>query len=236
MQRYLLWMSKQKISLLLPGSFFEQDVQKKLEYLNNKNLQSIFVFDQTVNPADENLQMYEVRKSINILQNYEERIFNIGTLVLNINKRNIDDLTNEYINPFMAIDGFKLGLGLGDDRYEKNSPNFFNNLDDIVSYVVEKFDFTKDDREIFLGGKSDLIFEVMRKYSVGINQWFGSEESFRKKREIYEKLEEPIGSISLCLNKDFPSKKKINIKNVELIYIIKESSSEIFYSQVDKIL
>ena len=127
-------MSKQKISLLLPGSFFEQDVQKKLEYLNNKDLQNIFVFDQTVNPADENLQMYEIRKSINILQNYEERMFNIGTLVLNINKRNIDDLINEALSQIsyderINILNFENYAGNFIDKYENlNYSEYFEEV------------------------------------------------------------------------------------------------------------
>ena len=61
--------------------------------------------------------------SINLLQNYDERKFNIGTAVLNINKRKIDNLINNYIKPFLEIDSFKLGLGLGDDTCEQNLPN-----------------------------------------------------------------------------------------------------------------
>ncbi len=50
MQRYLLWMNKQNKSLLLPGTFFEKDIQRKLDYLNLKDLNTVYVFDHLINP------------------------------------------------------------------------------------------------------------------------------------------------------------------------------------------
>ena len=229
-------MSKQNKAVLLPGTFFEKDIQKKLDYLNQKNLETVYVFDHSNNPVDSKLAMYEIRNSINLLQNYEERKFNIGTAVLNINKRKIDNLINKYINPFLEIDGFKLGLGLGDDKYEQNLPNFSNNLEEVLSYIVENFKLSKDGKSIFLGGQSNLIINTMKKYSVGINQWLGSVDSLYKKREMFNKIDKPLGSISLCLNKKLVSRKNIDFEDIELIYIINESSSDNFYTQVDNFL
>ena len=229
-------MSKQNKAVLLPGTFFEKDIQKKLDYLNQKNLETVYVLDHSNNPVDTKLGMYEIRKSINLLQNYEERKFNIGTAVLNINKRKIDNLINKYINPFLEIDGFKLGLGLGDDKYEKNLPNFSNNLEEVLSYIVENFKLSKDGKSIFLGGQSNLIINTMKKYSVGINQWLGSVDSLYKKKEMFNKIDKPLGSISLCLNKKLVSRRNIDFEDIELIYIINESSSDNFYSQVDNFL
>ncbi len=229
-------MSKQNKAVLLPGTFFEKDIQKKLDYLNQKNLQTVYVFDHSNNPVDSQLDMYEIRNSINLLQNYEERKFNIGTAVLNVNKRKIDNLISKYINPFLEIDGFKLGLGLGDDTYEQNLPNYSNNLEEVVSYIVENFELSKGGKSIFLGGQSKLIIKTMKQYSVGINQWLGSKNSFYKKRDIFNKLDRPLGSISLCLNKKLISGKLLNYEDVELIYVIKESNSEKFYTQIDNFL
>ncbi len=229
-------MSKQNKAVLLPGTFFEKDIKKKLDYLNQKNLQTVYVFDHSNNPVDSKLHMYEIRKSINLLQNYDERKFNIGTAILNINKRKIDNLINKYINPFLEIDGFKLGLGLGDDTYEQNLPNYSNNLEEVVSYIVENFELCKDGKSIFLGGQSNLIIKTMKQYSLGINQWLGSIDSLYKKREMFNKIDEPLGSISLCLNKKLASEKNIDFNDIELIYIIKESISDNFYSQVDNFL
>ena len=229
-------MSKQNKAVLLPGTFFEKDIQKKLDYLNQKNLETVYVFDHSNNPVDTKLAMYEIRNSISLLQNYEERKFNIGAAVLNINKRKIDNLINKYINPFLEIDGFKLGLGLGDDKYEQNLPNFSNNLEEVLSYIIENFKLSKDGKSIFLGGQSNLIIKTMKQYSVGINQWLGSVDSLYKKRSMFNKIDKPLGSISLCLNKKLVSEKNIYFKDIELIYIIDESSADNFYSQVDNFL
>ena len=229
-------MSKQNKAVLLPGTFFEKDIQKKLDYLNQKNLETVYVFDHSNNPVDSKLPMYEIRNAIKLLQNYEERKFNIGAAVLNINKRKIDNLINKYINPFLEIDGFKLGLGLGDDKYEQNLPNFSNNLEEVLSYIVENFKLSKDGKSIFLGGQSNLIINTMKKYSVGINQWLGSTDSLYKKKELYNKIDKPLGSISLCLDKKLVSRKNIDLEDIELIYIINESSSDNFYTQVDNFL
>ncbi len=229
-------MSNQNKAVLLPGTFFKKDIQKKLDYLNQKNLETVYVFDHSSNPVDSKLSMYEIRNSINLLQNYEERKFNIGTAVLNINKRKIDNLINKYINPFLEIDGFKLGLGLGDDKYEQNLPYYSNNLEEVLSYIVENFKLSKEGKSIFLGGQSKLIINTMKKYSVGINQWLGSADSLYKKREMFNKIDKPLGSISLCLNKKLVSRKNIDLEDIELIYIINESSSDNFYSQIDNFL
>ena len=75
-------------------------------YLNLKNLHTVYVFDHTVNPADDKLAMYEIKNAVSSLQNYEDRNFNIGTAVLNINKRKLDSLITKYLNPFLEIDNF----------------------------------------------------------------------------------------------------------------------------------
>ena len=138
-------MSSQKKSVLLPGSFFEKDSQKKLDYLKSKNLDTVYVSDHSVNPADDKLAMYEIRHAVSSLQYYEDRNFNIGTAVLNINKRKIDNLITEYLNPFLDIEKFKLGLGVGDNKYQKNLPNYSNNIEDVISYLLENFDALKHD-------------------------------------------------------------------------------------------
>ena len=73
----------------------------------------------------------------------------------------------------------------------------------------------------------------MKKYSIGINQWLGSIKEIYKTRDVYKKIKNPKGSISLCLNKDFALENKIIFNDIELIYIIRESSTEDYMSQVD---
>ena len=227
-------MSKQKKSILLPGSFFEKDSLYKLEYLNLKNLHTVYVFDHTVNPADDKLAMYEIKKSISLLESFEDRNFNIGTAVLNINKRKLNNLITEYINPFFEIENFKLGLGVGDNKYQKNLPNYSNNIEEVITFLLEKFEISKESKNIFLGGNSNQNIKIMQKYSVGINQWLGSIDKLYKTREIYKKIVRPMGSISLCVNKEIYLKNKIIFDDIELIFIIKEGSSEDFFPQIDR--
>jgi len=226
-------MSSQKKSVLLPGSFFEKDSHEKLDYLKSKNLYTVYVFDHTANPADEKLAMYEIKKSVSLLKSYEDRNFNIGTAVLNINKRKLNNLITEYLNPFLEIENFKLGLGVGDNKYQKNLPNYSNNLEEVISYLIENFDISKEGKNIFLGGNSNQNIQIMKKYSVGINQWLGSLSELYKTRELYKKIDRPMGSISLCVNKDLYLNNKKIFDDIELIFIIKEESSDNFFSQID---
>ena len=226
-------MNNQKKSIILPGSFFEKDSQDKLKYLNLNNLDTVYVFDHTVNPVDDKLAMYEIKNAVNSLQEYEDRNFNIGTAVLNINKRKLNNLITEYLNPFLEIDNFKLGLGVGDNKYQENLPNYSNNLEEVIIYLLEKFKFSKESRSLFLGGNSSENIKLMKKYSIGINQWLGPVKEIYKTREIYKEIKKQNGSISLCLNKDLALENKLTDKDIELIYIIKESSTDDYKSQVD---
>ena len=71
-------------------------------------------------------------------------------------------------------------------------------------YLLEK---VRDDEYTF-------VYPVVN--SVGINQWLGSKNSFYKKRDIFNKIDKPLGSISLCLNKKLISGKLLNYEDVEL--------------------
>ena len=118
--------------------------------------------------------MYEIKNAVSSLQNYEDRNFNIGTAVLNINKRKLDSLITKYLNPFLEIDNFKLGLGIGDNKYQENLPNYSNSLEEVIGYLFENFELSKESRSLFLGGNSNENIKLMKKYSIGINQWLGS--------------------------------------------------------------
>ena len=226
-------MSSQKKSVLLPGSFFEKNSQKKLDYLKTKNLYTVYVFDHTANPVDDKLAMYEIKRSISLLESYEDRNFNIGTAVLNINKRKLNNLITEYLNPFLEIENFKLGLGVGDNKYQKNLPNYSNNIEDVISYLLENFEISKDGKNIFIGSNSNQNIKIMNKYSVGINQWLGSINELYKTRDKYKKIDKPRGPISLCVYKDLYLKNKIIFDDIELIFLIKEGTSENLFPQVD---
>ena len=96
-------------SVLLPGTFFEQEYKRKLEYLSRNNVNCVYLYDHSVNPSDNQKTVYKIKKSLSLLQEYENKNFNLGLCVLNINSRKKDLLFSNFINPMMEIENFKLG-------------------------------------------------------------------------------------------------------------------------------
>ena len=89
-------------SILLNGSFFEEEYQKKIDKLNNLEIKTVYVFDHSINPEIKKLPVYKIMDALSKLDKYE-RNFQIGSMVLNIRKREINDLMENYLNPLMAV-------------------------------------------------------------------------------------------------------------------------------------
>ena len=66
-----------EVSILLPGAFFENDYHRKLNYLSSKNINCIYIYDHSINPAETNQEMYEIKKSISLLQDSAEFNFHL---------------------------------------------------------------------------------------------------------------------------------------------------------------
>mgnify|MGYP001333337148 FL=1 len=45
-------MSNQIKSVLLPGSFFNIESKRKIQYLNEKEIDTLYLFDHTLNPLN----------------------------------------------------------------------------------------------------------------------------------------------------------------------------------------
>ena len=54
-------------SLLLNGSFFEDEYLKKIDILNNLEIKSVYVFDHYQNPETKSKPVYEIKEAINKL-------------------------------------------------------------------------------------------------------------------------------------------------------------------------
>ena len=108
-----------------------------------------------------------------------------------------------------------------------------NNMGYYAGTQTVDFELSKERRSLILGGNSNENIKLMKKYSIGINQWLGSIKEIYKTRDIYKEIKNPKGSISLCLNKDFSLENEIIFDDIELIYIIRESSTEDYRSQLD---
>ena len=96
-------------SVLLNGSFFEEEYQKKIDKLNNLEIKTVYVFDHSINPEIKKLPVYKIMDALSKLDKYE-RNFKIGSMVLNIRKREINELMENYLNPLMEIKNFNLGI------------------------------------------------------------------------------------------------------------------------------
>ncbi len=164
-------MNNQIKSVLLPGSFFNTEAKRKIQYLNEKEINTLYLFDHTLNPLNKKNEMYEIKKSVFELEKFEDRLFNIGTLILNINKRNAEKLFYDYLDPFLEIKNIKLGLGTGDNKFEEMKVNYENEIGEVIEKLLRSNTFSITGNNLFLGGGSKFKLDLIKKYSLGINQW-----------------------------------------------------------------
>ena len=118
-------------SVLLPGEFFKNDFIVKTEKLMSLDIDTIYLFDHGKNPAGSDLDVYELIDGIYKLNEVVNGQIRLGVCVLNINARPFQELFEEYIYKFLEIKNFKLGIGTGDDKFEKR-PNFSNDIEKII--------------------------------------------------------------------------------------------------------
>ena len=220
-------------SVLLPGSFFADDYVNKTKYLLSKDIDTIYLFDHLNNPVRKNLVMYDLidgMTKVNHIVNGEKKL---GVCVLNINSREYSFLFSNYIFNFLEIKNFKLGIGTGDDKYETRK-NYSNNIEEVVNDIKSNKNFTKNNIQLFVGGNSKEKIDLIKKHSLGLNQWTGKLEDFQSKAHHYKQIKQPVGELSICL-KDENSQNIENEIFYEKIFIIKDSNSEIFYKTIDNI-
>ena len=220
-------------SVLLPGSFFADNYVNKTKYLLSKDIDTIYLFDHLNNPVRKNLVMYDLidgMTKVNHIVNGEK---NLGVCVLNINAREYSFLFSNYIFNFLEIKNFKLGIGTGDNKYETRK-NYSNNIEEVINDIKSNKNFTKNNIQLFVGGNSKEKIDLIKKHSLGLNQWTGKLEDFQSKAYQYKQIKQPVGELSMCL-KDENSQNIENEIFYEKIFIIKDSNSEIFYKTIDNI-
>ena len=218
-------------SLLLNGSFFEDEYFKKIDKLNNLEIKSVYVFDHYQNPEIKGNPVYEIKEAINKLDKVNKN-FEIGSMVLNVRKRKKDILFDDYIYPFMEIKNFNLGLGIGDERYEKKSNIFKNNIEDIISEIKSNNIYSENKINVIIGGNSKLFIDLSLDYSIGLNQWQGSFENLNKKIDVFKKSNMNISDVSYC-TKNLKFSGKEFIESIEIIYVLSEKKT--FKDQIDDI-
>ncbi len=221
-------------SVLLPGSFFEDDYVNKTKYLLSNEIDTIYLFDHSINPVSRNLGIYDLIDGVAKLNHIVNGEKKLGVCVLNVNARNFSTLFSSYISNFLEIKKFKLGIGSGDDKYETRN-NHSNNFEEVINDIKSNKNFKKNNVQLFVGGNSKEKIDLVLKHSLGINQWLGTMEDFQSKFSYYKQIKNPLGELSVCL-RDNHFENLDNDMFYEKIYILKDSNSEIFYKTIDNIL
>ena len=219
-------------SILLNGSFFEEESQKKIDKLNNLEIKTVYVFDHSINPEIKKLPVYKIMDALSKLDKYE-RNFQIGSMVLNIRKREINELLENYLNPLMEIKNFNLGIGIGDDKYEIQKDIYDNNIEEVIKKIIDNKYFEENNVNLVIGGTSQKLYELALKYGLGINQWEGNITNLIKKIETNSKDKAKELNVSYCTKDLSFDDKTVSQNNFEIIYVLSEKKS--FNKQIDEI-
>ena len=220
------------ISILLNGSFFEEEYQKKIDKLNNLEIKTVYVFDHSINPEIKKLPVYKIMDALSKLDKYD-RNFKIGSMVLNIRKREINELMENYLNPLMEIKNFNLGIGIGDDKYEIQKDIYDNNIEVVIKKIIANKNYEENNVNLVLGGSSQKLNALALKYGLGTNQWEGDIITLLKKIEVHSKVKSKELNVSYCTKDLSFDGKTISQENFEIIYVLSEKKS--FNKQIDEI-
>ena len=219
-------------SILLNGSFFEEEYQKKIDKLNNLEIKTVYVFDHSINPEIKKLPVYKIMDALSKLDKYE-RNFKIGSMVLNIRKREINELMENYLNPLMEIKNFNLGIGIGDDKYEIQKDIYDNNIEEVIKKIIANKNYQENNVNLVIGGSSQKLNALALKYGLGTNQWEGDIINLLKKIEVHSKAKSKELNVSYCTKDLSFDGKTISHENFEIIYVLSEKKS--FNKQIDEI-
>ena len=219
-------------SILLNGSFFEEEYQKKIDKLNNLEIKTVYVFDHSINPEIKKLPVYKIMDALSKLDKYE-RNFQIGSMVLNIRKREINELMENYLNPLMEIKNFNLGIGIGDDKYEIQKNIYDNNIEVVIKKIIANKNYEENNVNLVIGGSSQKLNALALKYGLGTNQWEGDIINLLKKIEVHSKAKSKELNVSYCTKDLSFDGKTISQENFEIIYVLSEKKS--FNKQIDEI-
>lgn len=219
-------------SILLNGSFFEEEYQKKIDKLNNLEIKTVYVFDHSINPEIKKLPVYKIMDALSKLDKYD-RNFKIGSMVLNIRKREINELMENYLNPLMEIKNFNLGIGIGDNKYEIQKDIYDNNIEEVIKKIIANKNYEENNVNLVIGGSSQKLNALALKYGLGTNQWEGDITNLIKKIEVHSKAKSKELNVSYCTKDLSFDGKTISQENFEIIYVLSEKKS--FNKQIDEI-
>ena len=219
-----------KNSLLLPPQFFETDSDEKIRNILDLDVDVLYLFDHFKNPTDSSKPTYKFTEEIFSLYKKVKNEIEVGVCVLNVNARDTNILFKDIIDPLLELKNINIGLGTGDNKYEKHDEIFDNDIEEIITYILKNNNFISNNSTLFIGGNSQSKLNLLKKYNLGINQWIGSDSDFIDKQNIYNNLINPRGRLSRCV-----TNKKMYEFDYEKIFVIKDSNLKIFQKTIDNI-
>ena len=219
-----------KNSLLLPPQFFENDSDEKIRNILDLDVDVLYLFDHFKNPTDSSKPTYKFTEEIFSLYKKVKNQIEVGVCVLNVNARDSNILFKDIIDPLLELKNINIGLGTGDNKYEKHDEIFDNDIEEIITYILKNNNFISNNSTLFIGGNSQSKLDLVQKYNLGINQWMGSDSDFIDKQNIYNNLINPRGTLSRCV-----TNKNIYVFDYEKIFVVKDSNLKIFQETMDNI-
>ena len=219
-----------KNSLLLPPQFFENDSDEKIRNILDLDVDALYLFDHFKNPIDSSKPTYKFTEEIFSLYKKVKNEIEVGICVLNVNARDTNNLFKDIIDPLLELKNINIGLGTGDNKYEKHDEIFDNDIEEIIAYILNNNNFISNNSTLFIGGNSQSKLDLLKKYNLGINQWMGSDSDFIDKQNIYNNLINPRGRLSRCV-----INKKMYEFDYEKIFVVKDSNLKIFQKTIDNI-
>lgn len=209
-----------------------RNTKKKIDKLNNLEIKTVYVFDHSINPEIKKLPVYKIMDALSKLDKYD-RNFKIGSMVLNIRKREINELMENYLNPLMEIKNFNLGIGIGDNKYEIQKDIYDNNIEEVIKKIIANKNYEENNVNLVIGGSSQKLNALALKYGLGTNQWEGDIINLLKKIEVHSKAKSKELNVSYCTKDLSFDGKTISQENFEIIYVLSEKKS--FNKQIDEI-
>ena len=190
----------------------------------------MYLFDHFKNPTDSSKPTYKFTEEIFSLYKKVKNQIEVGVCVLNVNARDTNILFKDIIDPLLELKNINIGLGTGDNKYEKHDEIFDNDIEVVINYILKNNNFISNNSTLFIGGNSQSKLDLVQKYNLGINQWMGSDSDFIDKRNIYNNLINPRGTLSRCV-----TNKNIYVFDYEKIFVVKDSNLKIFQETIDNI-
>ena len=223
-----------KNSVLLPGSFFDDEWENKIRIIHEKiSCSTIYFFDHAVNPLNNSFPVYKQFEAISKVLHHNPNL-RLGTLVTNISKKDYKFLAQELNQIFSITSSFDFGIGIGDNKYEESIRKENSRIEETILQLITAFNFDKEDRSIFIGGFSSYTKYLAERFGLGMNLW--NKDPSHLNKIAFSDNGNTKGRNSIATRPSMViNQQNQNSLLDEVIYIIKDSTLEEFSEQLDSI-